>query len=87
MRRNYKNVLDSESSVCCCHLAEEGGPLLSLFGQKGVELLDLNQSLCEDQHLLWLLQIMHSHLQCCQTGVPQVQFIPNALRTDKKGKT
>lgn len=30
-------------------LAEEGSPLLRLFGQLGVELLDLHQPLCEEQ--------------------------------------
>lgn len=62
-------------------LADEGGPLLRLLGQEGVELLHLHQSLGEDQHLLRLLQVLHVHLQSRHGRVPHVQLVPRALST------
>lgn len=64
------------------YFAEQGGPLLCLFGQLGVELLDVHQSFCEDQCFSRTLQVLHVHFKCCQTGVPQIQPIPHTLSTD-----
>lgn len=66
-------------------LADEGGPLLRLLGQLGVELLDLHQSLHQHQRLCRLLQLLDVDLQGGQTRVPHFQLVPHTL-TSRGGK-
>lgn len=82
-----QNRAEVEKILRLAHLADEGGPLLRLLGQLGVELLHLHQSLHQHQRLCRLLQVLDVHLQGREARVPHLQLVPHALRSGGGGAT